>query len=108
MAGIPMQFGFWDKEKRAYRSTGGRQFAIFPGSGLFGNKKPEWLLAFELVETSRVWARKVARIDVRWIEELVPHMCRYHWWTDAAFSTAGCARRRRTRCLSGRPSWATD
>ncbi|MCP5534671.1 MAG: ATP-dependent RNA helicase HrpA [Akkermansiaceae bacterium] len=84
MAGIPMQFGFWDKEKRAYRSTGGREFAVFPGSGLFGNKKPEWLLGYELVETTRVWARKVAVIDVRWIEELVPHMCRYryhspHW-----------------------------
>lgn len=84
MAGIPMQFGFWDKERRAYRGTGGREFAIFPGSGLFGNKKPEWLLAFELVETTRVWARKVAKIDVGWIEELVPHMCRFryhspHW-----------------------------
>ena len=43
MAGIPMQFGFWDKEKRAYRGTGGREFAIFPGSGLFGKKKPEWI-----------------------------------------------------------------
>ncbi|MBT8038171.1 MAG: ATP-dependent RNA helicase HrpA [Verrucomicrobiae bacterium] len=84
MAGMPMQFGFWDKEKRAYRSTGGREFAIFPGSGLFGKKKPEWLLGYELVETSRVWARKVAVIDVRWVEELVPHMCRHryhspHW-----------------------------
>ena len=80
MSGIPMQFGFWDKEKRAYRSTGAREFAIFPGSGLFGKKKPEWLLAFELVETSRVWARKVADIDIGWVEELIPHMCkhRYH------------------------------
>ncbi|MBT8043421.1 MAG: ATP-dependent RNA helicase HrpA, partial [Verrucomicrobiae bacterium] len=84
MAGIPMQFGFWDKEKRAYRSTGGREFAIFPGSGLFGKNKPEWLLAYELVETTRVWARKVANIDVKWVEELLSHMCRYryhspHW-----------------------------
>lgn len=80
MSGIPMQFGFWDKEKKAYRSTGAREFAIFPGSGLFGKKKPEWLLAFELVETSRVWARKVAKIDIRWVEELIPHLCkhRYH------------------------------
>ena len=79
MAGIPMQFGFWDKEKRAYHSTNGREFAVFPGSGLFGKKNPEWLLAFELVETTRVWARKVAMIDVRWIEELVPQMCRYRY-----------------------------
>ncbi len=79
MAGMPMQFGFWDKEKRAYRSTGGREFAIFPGSGLFGKKKPEWLLGYELVETTRVWARKVAVIDVRWVEEMVPHLCRYRY-----------------------------
>ncbi len=86
MAGIPMQFGFWDKEQRTYRSTGGREFAIFPGSGLFGKKKPAWLLAYELVETSRVWARKVALIDVHWIIEMVPHLCRsrYHspYWDE--------------------------
>lgn len=79
MAGIPMQFGFWDKEKRSYRSTGGREFAIFPGSGVFGQKKPAWLLGYELVETSRVWARKVAKIEVQWIEDMVPHLCRYRY-----------------------------
>lgn len=79
MAGIPMQFGFWDKEKRAYRSTAGREFSIFPGSGLFGKKKPEWLLGFELVETSKVWARKVANIDAGWVEEIMPHLCRYRY-----------------------------
>ena len=79
MAGIPMQFGFWDKEKRAYRSTAGREFSIFPGSGLFGKKKPEWLLGFELVETSKVWARKVAHIDAGWVEEIMPHLCRYRY-----------------------------
>lgn len=79
MAGIPMQFGFWDKEKRTYRSTGGREFAIFPGSGVFGKKKPEWLLGYELVETTRVWARKVAKIDVKWVEDIVPHLCRYRY-----------------------------
>ena len=79
MAGIPMQFGFWDKEKRTYRGTGGREFAIFPGSGVFGKKKPEWLLGFELVETTRVWARKVAKIDVKWVEDIVPHLCRYRY-----------------------------
>lgn len=80
LAGVPKQFGFWDKEKRVYRSTGGREFAVFPGSGLFGKKRPEWTLAFELVETARVWARKVAKLDPLWVEEVVPHLCtsRYH------------------------------
>ena len=86
LAGIPKQFGFWSKEKRHYRSTGGREFSVFPGSGLFGKKRHEWLLAYELVETSRVFARKVALLDVRWLEEVVPHLCRsrYHspYWDE--------------------------
>ncbi len=86
LAGIPKQFGFWDKEKRHYRSTGGREFSVFPGSGLFGKKRHEWLLAYELVETSRVFARKVSLLDVRWLEEVVPHLCRsrYHspYWDE--------------------------
>ncbi|MFK5923863.1 MAG: ATP-dependent RNA helicase HrpA [Verrucomicrobiota bacterium] len=93
MAGIPMQFGFWDKEKRAYRSTGGREFAIFPGSGLFGKQKPEWLLGFELVETTRVWARKVTKMDVKWVEELVPQLCRHSYhsprWNEAQGAVYG-------------------
>ncbi|MBK1854077.1 ATP-dependent RNA helicase HrpA [Verrucomicrobiaceae bacterium 5K15] len=79
LAGIPKQFGFWDKEKRIYRSTGGREFSVFPGSGLFGKKRHEWLIAYELVETSRVFARKVALLDVRWVEEVVPHLCRHRY-----------------------------
>lgn len=80
LAGIPKQFGYWDKEERVYRSTGGRQYAVFPGSGLFQQKRAEWTLAFELVETARVWARKLAKLDPRWVEEVVPHLCRsrYH------------------------------
>ncbi|MGB1260027.1 MAG: ATP-dependent RNA helicase HrpA [Akkermansiaceae bacterium] len=80
LAGVPRQFGLWDKEKRVYRSTGGREFAVFPGSGLFGKKRPEWVIAFELVETGRVWARKVAALDPLWVEQVIPHLCRsrYH------------------------------
>ena len=66
LAGMPRQVGTWEKEKRFYRGTGNRQFAIFPGSGLFGKKRPEWVLAFDLVETTRLWARKVAAISVGW------------------------------------------
>ena len=61
-------------------------FAVFPGSGLFGKKRATWVLGFELVETSRLWARKVAEIDPKWVEEVVPHLCRsrYHspYWNE--------------------------
>jgi ATP-dependent helicase HrpA len=84
LAGVPRQFGLYDKEARAYRSASGGHFAVFPGSGLFGGKKWDWVIAMELVDTTRLWARRVARIDPAWVEKVAPHLCtsRYgegHW-----------------------------
>ena len=80
LAGVPRQFGLWDRENKAYRSASGGFFAVFPGSGLFGLKKRfEWVVAMELVETSRLWARRVARIDPAWVEDVAPHLCRSHY-----------------------------
>lgn len=85
LAGVPRQFGLWDRENKAYRSAGGGFFAVFPGSGLFGApKRWEWVMAMELVETSRLWARRLAKIDPQWVEDVAPHLCtsRYgeaHW-----------------------------
>ncbi len=88
LAGVPRQFGLWDRENKAYRSAAGGFFAVFPGSGLFqAPKRWEWVLGMELVETSRLWARKIARIDPEWVEQVAPHLCHSkfseaHW--DAA------------------------
>ncbi len=85
LAGVPRQFGWWDRENKSYRSAAGGFFAVFPGSGLFGiPKRCEWVVAMELVETSRLWARRVARIDPAWVEQVAPHLCRSkygeaHW-----------------------------
>ncbi len=76
LSGVPKQIGVWDKEKRHYHGVANKQFAVFPGSGLFKSKRALWVLGFELVETSRLWARKVAEIDPKWLEEVVPHLCR--------------------------------
>ena len=57
------------KEKNLYKATKGREVMIFPGSGLF-NKGGPWIVASEMVETSRLFARNVARIDPDWLEEL--------------------------------------
>ncbi len=79
LAGIPRGAAQRD-EKRVYRTGGERSFAIFPGSGLFNQKKvPEWLLGFEIVETARVYARQVASIEPAWLEKAVPHMCKFHY-----------------------------
>lgn len=71
------------KEKNIYLSSKNRQVMIFPGSGLF-NKGGSWIVASELVQTSRLFARTVADIQPEWVEELGRHLCRYsyfepHW-----------------------------
>jgi len=77
LAGAPRQFGLWDRENKTYRSASGGFFSVFPGSGVFNTgKRHEWVMGMELVETSRLYARRVARIDPAWIEEVAPHLCR--------------------------------
>jgi len=49
------------------------RFYVFPGSGLF-KKKPKWVMAAELVETSRLYARTLARIEPEWVEPLALHL----------------------------------
>ncbi|MDA8126416.1 MAG: ATP-dependent RNA helicase HrpA [Deltaproteobacteria bacterium] len=74
------------KEKNLYTATQGRQAMIFPGSGLF-NRGGNWIVAAELVETSRLFARTVANIESAWLEELGGALCRRtyaapHWEKD--------------------------
>ncbi|MDX1607404.1 MAG: DUF3418 domain-containing protein, partial [Candidatus Competibacterales bacterium] len=72
LSGLLGQVGM-HQEDRTWRGVQGRKFQIFPGSGLF-RKGPKWLMAAELVETSRLYARTVARIEPEWIEQLAPHL----------------------------------
>jgi len=63
-------------EKNSYRGTRGREFMIFPGSGLFkGGGK--WVVSAELVATSRLYARINANIEPEWVEEVGKGLCRY-------------------------------
>jgi ATP-dependent helicase HrpA len=71
------------QEEQIWLGARGRKFYIFPGSGLF-KKGPKWLMAAELVETTRLYARTIARIDPAWIEKLAPHLVKKsysepHW-----------------------------
>ena len=52
------------------------RFAIFPGSGL-ARKGPDWIVAAELVETSRLWARTVGAHEPEWVEPLAGHLVRH-------------------------------
>src|SRR5258708_3451632 len=51
----------------------GAKFYLFPGSALF-DKKPAWVMAAELVETTRLYARTVAKVSPEWIERAAAHL----------------------------------
>ncbi len=63
------------KEKNFYQAAGGKEVMIFPGSGIF-NKGHFWIVAAEFVETSRLYARMVANIEVDWLESIGDNLCR--------------------------------
>ena len=83
LSGLLSHVGMRQQETRDYLGARNARFAIFPGSALF-KAKPEWVMAGELVETSRLWGRDVARIDPAWVEPLAEHLVKRsyaepHW-----------------------------
>jgi len=92
LAGIPTHLAKRDPEKKFYRGSRERQFHIFPGSALF-KKQPEWILSFELVETTKLYARQAAEINPSWLEEIAPQLCtsvfdRIRWDRQRGFVAA--------------------
>ncbi len=60
-------------EEGTYLGTRGVRFLLFPGSPL-KRRKPAWVMAASIVETSRVFARRVAQIEPQWIESAAQHL----------------------------------
>ena len=85
LAGLLSQIGMKETEQQRARGkrrplpefagARGARFAIFPDSSL-ARKPPPWVMAAELVETSRLWARTAARIQPEWVEPLAGHLVR--------------------------------
>jgi ATP-dependent helicase HrpA len=65
-------------EQAEYLGARGLKFFIFPGSSQF-KRKPKWLLSSEIVETTKLYARNIAKIEPEWIEDLVPHLVKKHY-----------------------------
>src|SRR5690606_31549018 len=83
LAGLLSRLGLRDPEKKDYLGSRGQRFVIFPGSGL-AKKQPNAVMAAELVETSRLFARTVAAIDPAWAEALAGDLAKRsysepHW-----------------------------
>ena len=73
LSGLLSHIGLKEAEKQQYLGARNAHFAIFPNSVLF-KKQPKWVMAAELVETSKLWGRMVADIDPEWIEPLAEHL----------------------------------
>ncbi len=87
LTGLLSNIGFRDKDKE-YLGARGSRFWLFPGSGLF-KSTPKWLMAAERVETTKQYARTVAKIQPAWIEAAAGHLIRRnysepHWEKRAA------------------------
>jgi ATP-dependent helicase HrpA len=84
LTGLLSNIGFKGAGKeRDYQGARNSRFMIFPGSGLF-RKPPKWVMAAELVETSRLYARTVASVRPEWIESVAGHLVKHsysepHW-----------------------------
>lgn len=90
LAGAPLQIGTWNREEKLYRSTAGRSFSLFPGSGLFRRKnRAPWVFGTELTETGRLWLRRAAVLNPAWVEQVAPHLCSCHAFAPEWDARAG-------------------
>ncbi len=94
------------EERNLYKAAGSRQVTVFPGSNLYErrektakaaprkpgvpepSRQPQWVVAGEIVQTSQLFARMLARIDPQWVVELGAHLCQFrylepHWSAKA-------------------------
>jgi ATP-dependent helicase HrpA len=87
LAGLLSHIGVLNSEERRgpreYLGARNARFAIFPASAL-ARRPPRWVMAAELVETSRLWARIAAKIEPEWVEPLAGHLVKRtygepHW-----------------------------
>ena len=78
LTGLLSNIGF-RHESHEYLGARGLKFFIFPGSGLH-KLKPKWIMAAEQVETSKVYARNVARIEPEWIEACAGHLVKHNYY----------------------------
>lgn len=83
LAGLLSHVGLKDTQRNEYLGARGARFALFPGSAL-AKKPPRWVMAAELVETTRLWGRVNGRIEPEWVEPIAQHLVKRsysepHW-----------------------------
>lgn len=88
LSGLLSRIGQWNPEQRAYVGARQTRFVIHPGSGL-AKKPPAWVMVFELVETSQLFARTCAKIEPAWLDKMGNHLMKRsysdpHWSEKSA------------------------
>jgi ATP-dependent helicase HrpA len=89
LTGLLSHIGLRDPDRRDYLGARGARFSIFPGSGLF-KSQPQFVMAAELVETSKLWGRQCAAIDPVWAEKAGEHLVK-RTWSEPHWSTRRAA-----------------
>lgn len=79
LTGLVANVGQKSPDANDYIGARGSHFHLFPASSVF-KAKPKWVMAAELTETSKLYARDVAAIQPEWIEQETPHLVRYHYF----------------------------
>ncbi|HEZ1771839.1 TPA: DUF3418 domain-containing protein [Neisseria meningitidis] len=79
LTGLIANVGMKSPDGNDYTGARGSRFHLFPASALF-KAKPKWVMAAELVKTTKLYARDVAVIQPEWIEQEAPHLVRYHYF----------------------------
>ncbi|RRJ86364.1 ATP-dependent RNA helicase HrpA [Gulosibacter macacae] len=121
LTGLLSHIGIRDELKRDYQGARNTRFRIFPGSGL-AKAQPDGVMAAELVETSALFARTVAKIDPAWAEQLAGDLAKRrhaepHWERKQGQAVASetvtlygvpIVRNRRVGFATIDPAWSRD
>jgi ATP-dependent helicase HrpA len=88
LSGLLSRIGQWNPEHRVYFGARQTRFVLHPSSGL-SKKPPAWVMAFELVETSQLFARTAAKLDPLWLDRVGGHLLKRsysepHWSEKSA------------------------
>src|SRR5450432_3361070 len=91
LTGLLSKIGQWNPEQRVYIGAKQTRFALHPSSAL-AKKPPAWVMAFELVQTSQLFARTAAKLDPEWLYEVGHHLLKRsysdpHWSEKSARAT---------------------
>ncbi len=95
LSGLLSHVGLRDPDRKDYQGARGARFSVFPGSAL-ARQPPAFVMAAELVETSRLWGRQNAAVDPTWAEELGAHLVK------RSYSDPRWSRKRESACANER------